>query len=100
MVFESDQGSYVQFAFRNSGPRAYAEIGTYTRQTVLGTPLTDSMEASLIQRGFRPPEGDRVNYWQEFDNVDAVTLSELTEWAFMEIFGETRRFTVKVTDFD
>ena len=63
--------------------------------------MPESVGERLVQKGFQPPEGNDVNHWQEVEEDDARSLSELTEWAFREIFGEEENFAVvKVASFE
>lgn len=99
VVFDNGGDCYVQFAFGSQTAGVHAEIGTCEWEELFGKPMSETVAARLTDRGFQPPEGDNINYWQEFDASDPKTLARLTEWAFQEIFGAGEEFTVKVADF-
>ncbi len=100
VVLESNRGCYVQFALGSDHPSAYAEIGTTQWEEVFGSPLPQSTVNQLSEAGFQPPDAEGVNYWLEIDEFDAGSLAVLTEWAFLEIFGEDENFTAKVANYN
>ena len=99
IVFESENEYYVQFAVEATGRRVHAEIGTFEWGETLGGAIPQSAAGRLIGKGFKPPEGRLVNYWQNFEQPRPRLLAQTTEWTFREVFGESESFTLRVGNF-
>ena len=93
---------YVQFSFAQKKRGIVAEIGTAQWMDMFGTPMPDSINNLLSENGFQPPDSKHgPNHWQELSEFDPGSLSDMTEWAFNQIFGYLgdEDFAVKVAEF-
>lgn len=122
-MFAGETDGNVVFDFRTRS--IVAEVMIPINEDVIRDPPVESIEVQLSDKGFLPPDkarrrqdrmrrtsdrelgrmeptflsGQEVRspVWrQEFDHVEPATLADLTEWVFVEIFGERQNFIAQV----